>query len=99
MKPKHSFFVTVGIPSLFLVFSVLVLSVLSLLTLGSSRSSLSTARHSLEQTEDYYAACRKATDNISGIRSSLEQFASASSGEEAYFSRIQKFADSQKGLT
>ena len=38
MKPKHSFFVTVGIPSLFLVFSVLVLSVLSLLTLGSSRS-------------------------------------------------------------
>lgn len=99
MKQKHSFFVTVGIPSLFLIFSVLVLSVLSLLTLGSSRNSLNTARHSLEQTENYYAACREATDNISRIRSSLDQFAADTSDEEAYFSRIQQFADSQEELT
>ena len=54
MKQKHTFFVTVGIPSLFLIFSVLCLCVLALLTLGSSRSSLNTARHSMEQTENYY---------------------------------------------
>ena len=46
MKQKHTFFVTVGIPSLFLIFSVLCLCVLALLTLGSSRSGLNTARYS-----------------------------------------------------
>ena len=61
MKQKHTFFVTVGIPSLFLIFSVLCLCVLALLTLGSSRSGLNTARYSMEQTEKYYNACSKAT--------------------------------------
>ena len=56
MKQKHTFFVTVGIPSLFLIFSVLCLCVLALLTLGSSRSGLNTARYSMEQTEKYYNA-------------------------------------------
>lgn len=99
MKQKHSFFVTVGIPSLFLIFSVLVLSVLTLLTLGSSRSSLNTAQHSLEQTENYYVACAKATETVSQLRSSARQFAAESVSEDEYFSRIGEFADTQGTLT
>ena len=99
MKQKHSFFVTVGIPSLFLIFSVLVLSVLALLTLGSSRSSLNTAQHSLEQTENYYSACTKATETISQLRSSAAQFTAESASEAEYFSRIKELADTQGTLT
>lgn len=99
MKQKHSFFVTVGIPSLFLIFSVLVLSVLTLLTLGSSRNSLNTAKHSLEQTEKYYKACSSATETISQIRSWAGQFAEESASEEEYFSQLSQFADTEGALT
>lgn len=99
MKQKHSFFVTVGIPSLFLIFSVLCLCVLALLTLGSSRTSLTTARHSMEQTENYYTACSKATETVSGIRSTLNQYVTGASDEAEYFSRIQSFTDTQDALT
>ena len=81
MKQKHTFFVTVGIPSLFLIFSVLCLCVLALLTLSSSRTSLTTARHSMEQTEKYYSACSEATERVADIRT---------------LSFSTKFADSQQ---
>ena len=64
MKDHNSFFTATGIPSLFLIFSVLCLAVLSLLTLGNSRSELSTARNSMQQTEDYYNACSQASTVI-----------------------------------
>ena len=99
MKQKHSFFVTVGIPSLFLIFSVLCLCVLALLTLGSSRTIPTTARHSMEQTENYYTACSKATETVSGIRSTLNQYVTGASDEAEYFSRIQSFTDTQDALT
>ena len=86
MKQKHTFFVTVGIPSLFLIFSVLCLCVLALLTLGSSRSSLNTARHSMEQTENYYTGCADATETVSEIRDDLEQYRRKTSDETGYFS-------------
>ena len=89
MKQKHTFFVTVGIPSLFLIFSVLCLCVLALLTLGSSRSGLNTARYSMEQTEKYYNACSKATETVSEIRNELSQYADNASDEAKYFSLIQ----------
>lgn len=99
MKQKHTFFVTVGIPSLFLIFSVLCLCVLALLTLGSSRSSLNTARHSMEQTENYYKACASATETMSEIRTSLEQYTKKAPDEAGYFSMIQKLADHGNDLT
>ena len=85
MKQKHTFFVTVGIPSLFLIFSVLCLCVLALLTLGSSRSSLNTARHSMKQTENYYTGCADATETVSEIRDDLEQYREKASDETGYF--------------
>lgn len=99
MKQKHTFFVTVGIPSLFLIFSVLCLCVLSLLTLGSARTSLDTARYSMEQTENYYSACSKATETISKIRSSLTQYADSAADEAEYFSRAASLADDQNTFT
>ena len=68
MKDHNSFFTATGIPSLFLIFSVLCLAVLSLLTLGNSRSELSTARNSMQQTEDYYNACSQASTVINSAR-------------------------------
>lgn len=99
MKQKHTFFVTVGIPSLFLIFSVLCLCVLALLTLGSSRSNLNTARHSMEQTENYYAGCASATETVSEIRDDLEQYREKASDETRYFSMIQKLADTRNDLS
>ena len=71
MKDHNSFFTATGIPSLFLIFSVLCLAVLSLLTLGNSRSELSTARNSMQQTEDYYNACSQASTVINEIQTEL----------------------------
>lgn len=98
MKQKHTFFVTVGIPSLFLIFSVLCLCVLALLTLGSSRSSLNTARLSMEQTENYYTVCADATETVSEIREHLEQYREKASDETGYFSMVQKLADTRDDL-
>lgn len=99
MKQKHTFFVTTGIPSLFLIFSVLCLCVLALLTLGSSRTSLNAARHSLEQTEKYYNACSKASETTAEIRSELTRCAADASDETGYFSMVKKLADEKKSLT
>ena len=99
MKQKHYFFVTVGIPSLFLIFSVLVLSVLALLTLGSSRNSLNTAKHSLEQTEKNNKACSSSTEPVSQIRRRAGKIASASASEEEYLSQLSQFADTEGALT
>ena len=99
MKQKHYFFVTVGIPSLFLIFSVLVLSVLALLTLGSSRNSLNTAKLTLVQTEKYFKACSSATETVSQIRSWAGKFAEESASEEEYFSQLSQFADTEGALT
>ena len=91
--------VTVGIPSLFLIFSVLCLCVLALLTLGSSRSGLNTARYSMEQTEKYYNACSKATETVSEIRNELSQYADNASDEAKYFSLIQAKADTDRNFS
>ena len=71
MKDHNSFFTATGIPSLFLIFSVLCLAVLSLLTLGNSCSELNTARNSMQQTEDYYNACSQASTVINEIQTEL----------------------------
>ena len=60
---------------------------------------LTTARHSMEQTENYYTACSKATETVSGIRSTLNQYVTGASDEAEYFSRIQSFTDTQDALT
>ena len=84
MNRRHTFFAATGIPSLFLIFAVLCLAVFSLLTLGSSRSELNSARVSMEQTEEYYKACQEATDTITKIRNSLRSYRKQASSEADY---------------
>ncbi|MBR2527392.1 MAG: hypothetical protein IKE58_02830 [Blautia sp.] len=63
--------VTTGIPSIFLIFSVLCLVILSLLALGSSRLDLKTSELSLEYSRKYYSACNLATDILQSLREEL----------------------------
>ena len=50
MNKKRTSFLSIGIPSMCVIFSVLCLVILALLTLGTSRQDLQTSRLSLDQT-------------------------------------------------
>ena len=92
MKDHNSFFTATGIPSLFLIFSVLCLAVLSLLTLGNSCSELNTARNSMQQTEDYYNACSQASTVITAAyRQATDQ--------ENYLALVGQFCKDHSELT
>ena len=64
MKHDRTLFAATGIPSLFLIFSVLCLAVLSLLTLGKSRDELQAANFAIQQTDLYYKTCETATGTV-----------------------------------
>ena len=89
MNKKQFSFVAVGIPSLFLIFSVLCLVIFALLSLGTSQSDLRESQLSMEQTTAYYDACTDASDLCTQIYDYLLEAYSHSSGEKAYFSTIQ----------
>lgn len=61
MRKKISF-VTLGIPSLFFIFSVLCMVIFSLLSFRTSQSDLAMSTQTMEQTTQYYQACQKAAD-------------------------------------
>ena len=92
MKDHNSFFTATGIPSLFLIFSVLCLAVLSLLTLGNSRSELSTARNSMQQTEDYYNACSQASTVINEIQTELTDAYRQATDQKNYLALVDNSA-------
>lgn len=61
MNKKRSSFLSMGIPSMCIIFSVLCLVILALLTLGTSRQDLQTSQLTLDQTTAYYTACSTAS--------------------------------------
>ena len=63
MNKKRTSFLSIGIPSMCVIFSVLCLVILALLTLGTSRQDLQTSRLSLDQTTAYYTACSTAVQS------------------------------------
>lgn len=99
MKQHHSFFTATGMPSLFLIFSVLCLAVLSLLTLGSSRSELNAARNSMHQTENYYNACSRASVVIDEIQAELADAYRQASDQKKYLSLFEQFCNNHSELT
>lgn len=99
MKQKKTLFAATGIPSLFLIFGVLCLAVLALLTLGNSRSALSSARLSMEQTEQYYKACQIASDQISQIQDCLVSYYKNSAGEDAYYTAVDRLSNEISEVT
>ena len=67
MSKKRSSFLSMGIPSMCIIFSVLCLVILSLLTLGTSRQDLQISQLTLDQTTAYYEACSSATQKYQEV--------------------------------
>ena len=82
MKSSKNTLVTAGIPSLFLIFSVLVMVILALLTYGTSRSDKRLSSDSVERMTAFYEATAAATDLFNDIRSCVLSDHSLPSKEE-----------------
>lgn len=91
MKQKSSL-VSTGIVSIFLIFSVLCLVILSLLTLGTSRSDLAMSRQTMKQTGSYYDACNHATEFCADLENFLWNSYMESTDSTEYFARLQDFS-------
>ena len=98
MKEKNHLFSATGIPSLFLIFGVLMLVILSLLGYGTSRQDLYASSLSLEQTSAYYNACSEAADFYSELVQTLEGFQEQAKTETAYYQLVSDYLNSQENV-
>ena len=98
MKEKNHLFSATGIPSLFLIFGVLMLVILSLLGYGTSRQDLRASSLSLEQTSAYYNACSEAADFYSELVQTLEGFQEQAKTETAYYQLVSDHLNSQENV-
>ena len=98
MKEKNHLFSATGIPSLFLIFGVLMLVILSLLGYGTSRQDLRASSLSLEQTSAYYNACSEAADFYSDLVQTLEGFQAQVKSESAYYQLVSDHLNSQENV-
>ena len=98
MKEKNHLFSATGIPSLFLIFGVLMLVILSLLGYGTSRQDLCASSLSLEQTSAYYNACSEAADFYSELVQTLEGFQEQAKTETAYYQLVSDHLNSQENV-
>ena len=98
MKEKNHLFSATGIPSLFLIFEVLMLVILSLLGYGTSRQDLRSSSLSLEQTSAYYNACSEAADFYSDLVQTLEGFQAQVKSESAYYKLVSDYLNSQENV-
>lgn len=98
MKEKNHLFSATGIPSLFLIFGVLMLVILSLLGYGTSRQDLHASSLSLEQTSAYYNACSEAADFYSELVQALEGFQAQAKTETAYYQLVSDYLNSQENI-
>ena len=98
MKEKNHLFSATGIPSLFLIFGVLMLVILSLLGYGTSRQDLRSSSLSLEQTSAYYNACSEAADFYSELVQTLEGFKAQAKTETAYYQLVSDYLNSQENV-
>ena len=98
MKEKNHLFSATGFPSLFLIFGVLMLVILSLLGYGTSRQDLRASSLSLEQTSAYYNACSEAADFYSELVQTLEGFQEQAKTETAYYQLVSDYLNSQENV-
>ena len=98
MKEKNHLFSATGIPSLFLIFGVLMLVILSLLGYGTSRQDLRSSSLSLEQTSAYYNACSEAADFYSDLVQTLEGFQAQVKSESSYYKLVSDYLNSQENV-
>ena len=98
MKEKNHLFSATGIPSLFLIFGVLMLVILSLLGYGTSRQDLRASSLSLKQTSAYYNACSEAADFYSDLVQTLEGFQAQVKSESSYYKLVSDYLNSQENV-
>ena len=79
---KRGSLVSIGIPSIFLIFAVLTMSVLAVLTYMTSRSDQAESALALEQTQAYYAACSRACDTLVLFQKAWEEEAFSDPADE-----------------
>lgn len=99
MNKKRTSFLSIGIPSMCVIFSVLCLVILSLLTLGTSRQDLQTSRLSLEQTTAYYTACSTATQQYRQLNDFIISAVTDSSEKNEYFSKMASIQENFSDFT
>ena len=90
MKEKKNLFSATGLPSLFLIFGVLMLVILSLLGYGTSLS--------LEQTTAYYNTCSEAADFYARLVQALEEFQAQTQTDSTYYQLVSDYLDSQENV-
>ena len=88
MNKNRTSFLSVGIPSMCTIFSVLCLVVLSLLTLNTSRQDLKTSKLTLEQTTAYYTACSTASEEYQKLTDYAQQIFADCKDQKAYDTRM-----------
>lgn len=99
MSKKRSSFLSMGIPSMCIIFSVLCLVILSLLTLGTSRQDLQTSQLTLHQTTAYYEACSSATQKYQEVAAYAENAFTDSQTSQDYDSKMASIVEQYPNVT
>lgn len=95
MKKTAGSMVTTGIPSIFLVFSVLCLVILSLLSVGTSRSDLRLSEISMQNATAYYESCSYATELCLMTEAVINSGQPAGSDYGSVPSAVEEFLDEE----
>lgn len=90
MKKRNSI-VTLGMTSLFLIFSVLCMVIFSLLSLNTSRSDRSMSEQTLLQTQKYYEACSTAAQLCLEIEDHLVFTYQSTENKEDFYKQLDFF--------
>ncbi len=89
MKRSHQpSLILFGIPSLFLIFTVVSMMILSLMAYGASRTDLRESEESYTQTAAYYTACEAASEAYEQLLPTLKEIYEAAPTEEAYLMQM-----------
>lgn len=88
MNKKTNAFLSMGIPSICVIFTVLCLVILSLLTLKTSQQDLKISQLALDQTSAYYTACSQATDQYQSLISCAQTALRSSQRQDEYLSQM-----------
>lgn len=89
---KRSSFLSIGIPSMCMIFAVLCMVILSLLTLGTSKQDLQTSQLTLDQTAAYYTACSAASEEYKELADLAVNAFENSKDQKSYNTQMESVA-------
>ena len=90
---------TIGIPSLLVIFAVLTMVTLSLMSLGNARSDLKASQTSIKATTAYYDAGVKATELYKKAEAYVISAIREASDETAYLDSLARIGETVPGIT